>query len=176
MIYYRVYYYILYSLALYYRKDTIYFQLSNKPATGEVDVRFVLLEKPNLSGPVFSSRPQLLMADAYKTLHDNIFKHNASVKLDLSPTKKLVSYKNIFVNLFFSFYTIFLGGYIPRAFVSSLSFSFSTKLLDKNVLVSCWWRCSSLRRSPSVLSGGTVPWDGPFPPRVLHCPFFSLSI
>lgn len=66
-------------------------QLSSRQATGEVDVWFVLLEKPDVTGPVLTPRPQLMMADAYKLLHDITHKHNVSVKLDLSPKKKLVS-------------------------------------------------------------------------------------
>lgn len=52
---------------------------------------FVLLEKPDVTGPVSSPRPQLMMADAYKLLHDITLKHNVSVRLDVSPKKKLVS-------------------------------------------------------------------------------------
>ncbi|XP_047498521.1 uncharacterized protein LOC125045359 [Penaeus chinensis] len=63
--------------------------LSSRQATGEVDVWFVLLEKPDVTGPVLTPRPQLMMADAYKLLHDITHKHNVSVKLDLSPKKKL---------------------------------------------------------------------------------------
>ncbi|KAB7496189.1 hypothetical protein Anas_13914, partial [Armadillidium nasatum] len=63
--------------------------LSSRPETGEVDVWFVLLEKPDLTGPVLTPRAQLLMADAYQLLHDITHKHNVSVKLDLSPSKKL---------------------------------------------------------------------------------------
>ncbi|XP_045594443.1 uncharacterized protein [Procambarus clarkii] len=63
--------------------------LSSRQITGEVDVWFVLLEKPDVTGPVLTPRPQLMMADAYKLLHDIIQKHNVSVKLDLSPKKKL---------------------------------------------------------------------------------------
>ncbi|CAL4115454.1 unnamed protein product, partial [Meganyctiphanes norvegica] len=63
--------------------------LSSRVASEEVDVWFVLLEKPDVLGPVVTPRPQLLMADAYKLLHDITHKHNVSVKLDLSPSKKL---------------------------------------------------------------------------------------
>lgn len=67
-------------------------QLSSRHNTGEVDVWFVLLEKPDVVGPVFKPRPQLIMADAYALLHDVTHKHNLSVKLDLSPKKKMVSF------------------------------------------------------------------------------------
>ncbi|XP_076039502.1 uncharacterized protein LOC143024576 [Oratosquilla oratoria] len=63
--------------------------LSSRADTGEVDVWFVLLEKPDITGVVLTPRPQLLMADAYKLLHDITHKHNVSVKLDVSPTKKV---------------------------------------------------------------------------------------
>ena len=52
---------------------------------------FVLLEKPDVAGSVTKPRPQLMMADAYRLLHDVTNKHNLSVKLDLSANKKLVS-------------------------------------------------------------------------------------
>ncbi|XP_071536579.1 uncharacterized protein [Panulirus ornatus] len=63
--------------------------LSSRQATGEVDVWFVLLEKPDVTGPVATPRPQLMMADAYKLLHDITQKHNVSLRLDVSPKKKL---------------------------------------------------------------------------------------
>ncbi|KAG7157686.1 uncharacterized protein LOC121879753 [Homarus americanus] len=63
--------------------------LSSRQAPGEVDVWFVLLEKPDVTGPVLTPRPQLMMADAYQLLHDITQKHNVSIKLDLSPKKKL---------------------------------------------------------------------------------------
>ncbi|KAK4308747.1 hypothetical protein Pmani_019576 [Petrolisthes manimaculis] len=63
--------------------------LSSRQSTDEVDVWFVLLEKPDVTGPVLTPRPQLMMADAYKLLHDITQKHNVSVKLELSPKKKL---------------------------------------------------------------------------------------
>ena len=69
------------------------FQLSSRHTTGEVDVWFVLLEKPDIThvGPVMKPRPQQMMADAYKVLHEVTNKHNLSLKLDLAPNKKLVS-------------------------------------------------------------------------------------
>ncbi|XP_053655085.1 uncharacterized protein [Cherax quadricarinatus] len=63
--------------------------LSSRQARGEVDTWFVLLEKPDVTGPVLTPRPQLMMADAYKILHNIIQKNNMTVKLDLSPKKKL---------------------------------------------------------------------------------------
>jgi len=67
-------------------------QLSSRHATGEVDVWFVLLERPNVKGSADKSRPQQTMADAYKVLHDVTNRHTRlSVKLDLAPNKKLVS-------------------------------------------------------------------------------------
>ncbi|XP_018017825.1 uncharacterized protein LOC108674397 [Hyalella azteca] len=69
--------------------------LSSRPGAAELDVVFVLLEKPNVvdearRARVLKLRPQLLMADAYKLLHDVNLKHNVSIKLDLSPHKKLI--------------------------------------------------------------------------------------
>ena len=53
---------------------------------------FVLLEKPDAKVHVSSPRPQLPMVDAYHLIHGITDKHNVSVKLDLSPTKKLVCF------------------------------------------------------------------------------------
>ncbi|KAF2363244.1 hypothetical protein FHG87_005992 [Trinorchestia longiramus] len=64
--------------------------LSSRHVTNELDVWFVLLEKPDVVGHVLKPRPQLLMADAYKLLHDITANNKISIKLDLSPHKMLI--------------------------------------------------------------------------------------
>lgn len=59
-----------------------------KSQDNEVDVWFVLLERPDVIGKVSSSRQEMYMADAYRALYDIIENHEIIINVEATPKKR----------------------------------------------------------------------------------------
>lgn len=71
-------------------KHFVTFQIG-KSQDNEVDVWFVLLERPDVIGKVSSSRQEMYMADAYRALYDIIENHEIIINVEATPKKRTVS-------------------------------------------------------------------------------------